>query len=183
MAITMDEWITFGETMEDAKQILRALGLWVPFGSLMEGSYATIAAMCVPCMTDMYHETKQLLRQHRYRFTDDHVVLRVQATIERGLIHALSQQLLQKLCHREAADEAHTRQHAANRQQQIDVLTLASNLVVSCDISGTRQHAASRQQQIDVLTLARNLAASCDISGRSFTTEGPTPGHTSTEQK
>ena len=136
MEITMDEWITFGETKDDVKQIWRALGLWVPFSSLMEGSYATIAAMCVPCMTFMYHNTMQLLRERPPRFTGQPSTLRLQETITRGLIHALSQQLLQKLCHREAAEEARIRQQAASRQQQEEVLMMARNLLASCNISG-----------------------------------------------
>ena len=132
----MDEWITFGETKQDVKDIWQALELWVPYPSLMEGNYACIGAMCVPCMSRMYNNTMRLLRERPRRLPEQPSAQRLQETISRGLIHALSQQLLQKLCHREEAQEAYSRQQAALHRHQEEVITMARNLLLSCNISG-----------------------------------------------
>ena len=126
--IKMDEWITFGETKQDVKEIWQALEVWVPYPTLFEGNYACIGAMCVPCMSRMYHNTRNLLRDRPMR-PPAHSTARLQAAISRGLIHALNQQLLQKLCRREEAAQNHIKEQDALLRHQEEVLTLASNML------------------------------------------------------
>jgi hypothetical protein len=113
----MDQWIRLGASIKETITTWHELGVSVPYATLQEGKYACMAPLCEQCMRQMYHKMMDLVKSRRWEDVPQDQAARVQQTIRHGMVHALNQQLVQTLSHREASQE--TRAHA---DQPIDQL-------------------------------------------------------------